>query len=117
MPASCCSRCFPLLFLERRFDNRGSAIAFAAIVLLGFLSHLTMAETVVILVAWTSWLVWSRTGSLASTNREVGLIFAPAFLAVLRSQPACSLAVNCSGSSLAAFHRFRCRLSRKGMAE
>lgn len=72
-----------LLFLERRFDNRGSAIAFAAIVLLGFLSHLTMAETVVILVAWTSWLVWSRTSSLASTNREVGLIFAPAFLAVL----------------------------------
>ncbi|WP_154674527.1 hypothetical protein [Mesorhizobium erdmanii] len=72
-----------VLFLERRLDNRGSAIGFAAIVLVGFLSHLTMAETVVILVAWASWLAWSRTGSLASANLEVGLIFAPAFLAVL----------------------------------
>lgn len=72
-----------VVLLERRLDNRGSATAFGMIVLLGFLSHLTMVEAVVVLVAWTSWLVWSRTRSLASTNTEVGLIFAPAFLAVL----------------------------------
>lgn len=72
-----------VLFLERRRDNRRSGIVFGAIVLLGFLSHLTMAESVVVLVAWTSWMAWSRTGSLAATNIEVGRIFAPAFLAVL----------------------------------
>lgn len=72
-----------VLFLERRLDNRGSGTALALTVLMGFLSHLTMAETVLVLVAWTAWLIWRRTGSLGSINAEVGLIFAPSFLAVL----------------------------------
>jgi hypothetical protein len=72
-----------IVLLERRLDDRGSGIAFAAVILLGFLSHLTMAETVAILVTWTAWLIWRRTGSLGKANAEVGPIFTPAFLAVL----------------------------------
>lgn len=70
-------------FLERRLDQRDSGIAFAVMVLLGFLSHLTMMETVAVLVVWTGWLVWRRTGSLGTTNAEVGLIFTSSFMAVL----------------------------------
>ncbi|WP_141246057.1 hypothetical protein [Mesorhizobium sp. WSM3859] len=72
-----------VMFLERRLDERGSGVAFGAIVLLGFLSHLIMVETVAVLVAWAAWIVWRRTGSLGRVNVELGQIFAPAFLAVL----------------------------------
>ncbi|RUX20190.1 hypothetical protein EOA23_28920 [Mesorhizobium sp. M2A.F.Ca.ET.042.01.1.1] len=72
-----------VLFLERRLDGKGSGIAFAAVVLLGFLSHLIMVETVAVLVAWTAWLIWRRTGSFERVNVDLGQIFAPAFLAVL----------------------------------
>ncbi|TPL05581.1 MULTISPECIES: hypothetical protein [unclassified Mesorhizobium] len=72
-----------VVFLERWLDKRGSGVAFGAIVLLGFLSHLIMVETVAVLVAWTAWLIWRRTGSFDRINVELGQIFAPAFLAVL----------------------------------
>ncbi|TGT42593.1 hypothetical protein [Mesorhizobium sp. M8A.F.Ca.ET.165.01.1.1] len=72
-----------VVFLERRFDTGRSGIAFAVIVLLGFLSHLTMVETVVVLVAWSAWLIWRRTGSLGRVNVELGQMFTPAFLALL----------------------------------
>ncbi|TJV69057.1 MAG: hypothetical protein E5X76_26350 [Mesorhizobium sp.] len=72
-----------VVFLERRLDRNGSGIAFAAVVLLGFLSHLIMVETVAVLVVWTAWLIWRRTGSFERVNVELGQIFAPAFLAVL----------------------------------
>ncbi|MDX8477817.1 hypothetical protein RFN28_04895 [Mesorhizobium sp. VK24D] len=72
-----------IVFLERRLDKLGSGFAFGVIVLLGFLSHLIMIETVAVLVTWTARLVWRRTGSLDRVNVELGQIFAPAFLAVL----------------------------------
>ncbi len=70
--------------LERRLDKQGSyGIALAAAILLGFLSHLTMVETVVVLTAWTAWLSWQRSRSLAAVNGELVQVFLPAFLAVL----------------------------------
>lgn len=72
-----------IVLLERWLDKRGSGIAFGAVILLGFLSHLIMVETVAVLVVWTAWLIWRRTGSLERVNVELGPIFAPAFLAVL----------------------------------
>ncbi|TPJ72571.1 hypothetical protein [Mesorhizobium sp. B2-7-1] len=71
-------------FLERWFDRRGPyGVAFAAAILLGFLSHLTMIETVMVLAVWTAWLSWRRSRSLIVVNREVVQAFLPAFLAVL----------------------------------
>ncbi|MBZ9794491.1 hypothetical protein [Mesorhizobium sp. ES1-4] len=72
-----------VVFLERRFDTGRSDIAFAGIILLGFLSHLTMIETVVVLVAWSAWLIWRRTASIGRVNVGLGQIFKPAFLALL----------------------------------
>ncbi|TPI23035.1 hypothetical protein [Mesorhizobium sp. B4-1-1] len=70
--------------LERWFDKRGLyGAAFAVAILLGFLSHLTMTETVAVLAAWTMWLSWRRSRSLIVVNREVIQAFLPAFLAVL----------------------------------
>jgi hypothetical protein len=70
--------------LERWFDKRGAySVALAVAVLLGFLSHLTMTETVVVLTVWTAWLSWRRSRSLIVVNREVVQAFLPAFLAVL----------------------------------
>ena len=70
--------------LERWFDKRGPyGVAFAVAILLGFLSHLTMTETVVMLAAWTAWLSWRRSRSLIVVNKEVVQAFLPAFLAVL----------------------------------
>lgn len=71
-----------VMFLERRLDDRRSEIAFAVVVLLGFLSHLIMAEAVAVLVAWAAWLIWRRTGNLGFVNAEVGRIFAAPLLAV-----------------------------------
>ncbi|WP_421912930.1 hypothetical protein [Mesorhizobium sp.] len=72
-----------VLLLERRLDGRGSTLAFAAAILLGFLSHLTMLEAAVVLAVWATWMVWLRTRRLARTVVEVGWIFIPAGLAVL----------------------------------
>ena len=64
-------------------DNRGSAIALAAAILFGFLSHLTMLETVAVLVAWTAWVRFrSGDGAVRAGLRTVW-IFVPAFLAIL----------------------------------
>ncbi|MDX8524971.1 hypothetical protein RFM68_10660 [Mesorhizobium sp. MSK_1335] len=70
--------------LERWFDKRGPyGAAFAVAILLGFLSHLTMIETVLVLTVWTAWQSWRRSRSLIVVNREVVQAFLPAFLAVL----------------------------------
>ncbi|RAZ89710.1 hypothetical protein DPM33_16090 [Mesorhizobium hawassense] len=70
--------------LERRLDKQGSyGLALAAAILLGFLWHLTMIETVVVLMAWTAWLSWQRNRSLNVVNSELVQVFLPAFLAVL----------------------------------
>lgn len=70
--------------LERWFDKRGAyGVALAVAILLGFLSHLTMVETVVVLTAWTAWLSWRGSRSLIVVNKEVVQAFLPAFLTVL----------------------------------
>lgn len=72
-----------ILCLERRFDGRGSALALAAAILLGFLSHLTMLASLAMLVAWTVWVfLMQGRGPLRAAGGTVW-IFLPAFFAVL----------------------------------
>lgn len=73
-----------LIFLERGLDGRrGASVALAATILLGTLSHLVMLEAVAVLVAWTAWLSFRRTGSLLRSSLDVVLVFWPAALAIL----------------------------------
>lgn len=71
------------LLLERQLDRRGSILAFAAAILLGFLSHLTMLEATLVLAVWATGLVWLRTRSLGRVVVEVGWIFIPPALAIM----------------------------------
>ena len=72
-----------VFFLERRLDNRGSALALAAAILFGFLSHLTMLETVVVLVAWTAWVRFRSGEGAVRAGMGTVWIFVPPFFAVL----------------------------------
>lgn len=73
-----------VVFLERRLEGRrGAGVALAATILLGTLSHLVMVEAAAVLVAWTAWLSFRRTGSLLRSSLDVILVFWPAALAVL----------------------------------
>lgn len=69
--------------LERRLDGRGSGLALAFAVLFGFLSHLTMAATVLVLVAWTGWTLWRRGDGLARAMTGTVMTFLPAFILFL----------------------------------
>ena len=72
-----------VLCLERRLDVRGSAIALAAAILFGFLSHLTMLGTVAVLVAWTAWVRFRSGDGPARAGAATVRMFVPAFLAIL----------------------------------
>jgi 4-amino-4-deoxy-L-arabinose transferase-like glycosyltransferase len=69
--------------LQRRLDGRGSSWALAAFILLGFLSHLNMIATVLVLVVWTAWTLLRRGDRPAGALTTTVTIFLPAFLAVL----------------------------------
>lgn len=69
--------------LQRRLDGRGSSWTLAAVVLLGFLSHLNMIATVLALVAWTVWTLLRRGDRPARALTTTVKIFLPALLAVL----------------------------------
>ena len=69
--------------LQRRLDNRGSALALAATILLGFLSHLTMLASVAMLVVWSAWLLLMQGRGPLRAGGGTVWIFLPAFLAVL----------------------------------
>lgn len=69
--------------LQRRLDGRGSSWTLAAVVLLGFLSHLNMIATVLVLVAWTVWTLLRRGERPVRALTSTVTIFLPAFLAVL----------------------------------
>jgi hypothetical protein len=69
--------------LERRLDTRGSAIALAATILFGFLSHLTMLGTVALLVPWAAWVMLRRGDGPLRTGLRTVWIFFPALLAIL----------------------------------
>lgn len=69
--------------LERRLDGRESGIPLAAAILMGFLSHLTMAATVLSLVAWTFLTLFKRGNGLGGAAIGTIRIFLPAFVAVL----------------------------------
>jgi len=69
--------------LEKRLDGRSSGLPLAVIILLGFLSHLTMIATVLVLVIWTVWKLFQKGGRLAPALAGTVRIFLPAFFAVL----------------------------------
>jgi len=72
-----------ILCLQRRLDGRGSALALAAAILLGLLSHLTMLASVTVLVVWTTWVLLTQGRGPLRAGGETIWIFLPAFLAVL----------------------------------
>ncbi|MDQ2633657.1 MAG: hypothetical protein M3Y78_07945 [Pseudomonadota bacterium] len=69
--------------LERRLDHRGGAVALAAAILFGFLSHLTMLGTVAMLVPWTAWLMLRRGDGPVRACLGTIWAFLPPFLAIL----------------------------------
>jgi hypothetical protein len=69
--------------LQRRLDIRGSAIALGAVILFGFLSHLTMLGTVALLVPWAAWVMLRRGDGLLRTGLRTMWIFLPPLLAIL----------------------------------
>jgi hypothetical protein len=71
------------LCLQRRLDGRGSALALAAAILLGFLSHLTMLASVAVLVVWTVWVLLMQGRGPLRAGGGTMWIFLPAFLVVL----------------------------------
>lgn len=69
--------------LQRRLDGKSSGIPLAVVILLGFLSHLTMIAIVFALVVWTIWTLLLRDERPLGVLIEVIRIFLPAFIAVL----------------------------------
>jgi len=69
--------------LQRRLDGKSSGIPLAVVILLGFLSHLTMIAIVFALVVWTIWTLLLRGDRPLGALTEVVRIFLPAFIAVL----------------------------------
>ena len=72
-----------VIFMERRLDKGGSAVALAAMMLLGMLSHLTMVETAAILAGWTLWLTLRSKDSHGRALVDGSLILWPIFAVVL----------------------------------
>lgn len=68
--------------LRDLLDGHGSRLLLAVVILLGFLSHLTMAATVLVLVAWTAWTLFVQRGPARAALATIG-IFLPALLALL----------------------------------
>lgn len=69
--------------LERILDRRGSKAALAAVIFLGFLSHVTMAAAVVVLVAWAAWTMLRRGDGPVRAGLATVTTFLPALLALL----------------------------------
>jgi hypothetical protein len=69
--------------LERILDRRGSTVALAAVILFGFLSHVTMAAAVAVLVAWSAWVMLRRGDGPFRAGLQSVMIFLPALLALI----------------------------------
>lgn len=72
-----------ILCLERVLNRRGSRLTLAVAVLFGFLSHLTMLGTVLVLVLWAAWLLLRRGDGAFRAGVETVRIFLPPFLVAL----------------------------------
>lgn len=82
-----------ILFVQRSLDGRRGDWLLAAAILLGFLSHLTMLGSVIVLVAWTLWSLFRRSTLLAAVGGTIAA-FLPA--AVLVAQLAMGMALAAS---------------------
>lgn len=69
--------------VQRRLDGLGNTLVLSAVILMGFLSHLTMAATVLSLVIWAFWVLHRRGHGLRTAVIGTVRIFLPPFIALL----------------------------------